>query len=269
MLSKKGIELLAGTLKLTVEDLTQVLTSEDEKELELPTLEVFTVEEFETFKETLKDSHGKSKYDEGKTASREMLLKEMSKEVGFENTIKDPNEFISKFKDSILEKAKVEPNAKVQELETSLSNLQSKLAEKDGEISKIQSENEARATKLKVQSLLPDLSEKLGLSKEDTTTLFFNSGYEEKEGVVYKDGKVMKDARENNLSLEDVVSTFVTERNWIDVKPTGRGGGAQGSGSSSSLPKTLEEYESYIKEKGINAGSAEANALLSEIATTD
>ena len=266
MLSKKGIEAIAGALKLNVEDLTQVLTSEDEKDLELPKLEIFTSDEFETFKETLKDSHGKAKYDEGKTASREMLLKEMSKDVGFENTIKDPNEFISKFKESILETAKIEPNKKVQELETSVSNLQSQLSEKDSEISKILSQTKEKEVKLKVQSLFPDLTEKIGLNQEDMTTLFFNKGYEIKEDGVYKDGNIIKDARENTLPLNDVVKGFISERNWNTEQPKGRGGGAKGEGSSSSLPTNLAEYDAYIREKGINAGSVEANALLQEVA---
>ena len=268
MLSKKGTEALAGMLKLTVEDLTQVLTSEDEKDLELPKLEVFTSEEFETFKETLKDAHGKSKYDEGKTASREMLLKEMSKEVGFETSVKDPSEFINKFKSTILETAKIEPNKKVQELETSLSNLQSKLDEKDNEISKIVSQTKEKEVKLQVQSLFPDLTEKFGLTKEDTTSLFFNNGYEVKEDGVYKNGQILKDARENPLQIKDVVSNFITDRKWNVEHPQGRGGGARGSGGNSNLPQSLEEYETFIKEKGINPGSVEANALLKEIAKT-
>lgn len=265
MLSQKGIESLAGTLKLKVEDLTQVLSSEDEKDLELPKLEVFTTEEFDAFKENLKDSHGKAKYDEGKTASREMLLKEMSKDVGFETSIKDPNEFINKFKESILETAKIEPNKKVQELETSLSNLQSKLDDKDAEISNMLSKSKANEIKLKTQSLFPDLSEK-GLTKEDTVSIFFNNGYEVKDDGVYKNGEILKDSRENNLALKDVVEGFVKERKWTVENPSGRGGGARGKGGSSSLPTTLEEYETYIAEKGINRGSVEANALLKEVA---
>lgn len=266
MLSKKGIESLAGALKLKVEDLTQVLTSEDEKDLELPKLEIFTSEEFETFKENLKDAHGKAKYDEGKTASREMLLKEMSKEVGFENPIKDANEFISKFKSSILETAKIEPNKKVQELETSLSNLQSKLDDKDNEISKILNDYKQKETRIKVQSLFPDLSDKIGINQEDMTTLFFNKGYEIKDDGIYKEGHILKDARENPLKLNDVVNGFIAERKWTVEKLEGRGGGAQGKSSISNLPTNLDEYDAYIKAKGINPGSVEANALLKEIA---
>jgi hypothetical protein len=270
MLSKKGIEALAGALKLNVEDLTKVLTSQEEQDLELPKLEVFTETEFESFKENLKDSHGKAKYDEGKTASREMLLKEMSKEVGFETSVKDPNEFINKFKNSILETAKVEPNKKVQELETSLSNLQSKLDEKDNEISKILNQTKEKETRFKVQSLFPDLSDKIGLNQEDMTTLFFNKGYEIKDDGVYKDGQILKDARENTLKLNEVVTGFISERKWnVEQQPSGRGGGAQGKGGSSNLPTSLAEYESYIKEKGIAIGSVEANALLREVAKAE
>lgn len=269
MLSKKGIEQLAGALKLNVEELTKVFTSEEEKELELPKLEIFTDGEFSTFKENLLDSHGKTKYEEGRKIGNEILLKEMSREVGFEIPIKDPNEFITKFKSSILETAKIEPNKKVQELETSLSNLQKKLDEKDGEIAKITEQSKQKETRLKVQSLFPDLSEKIGLNPEDMATLFFNKGYEVKEDGVYRDGKILKDARENTLKLNEVVSGFISERKWNVEQPTGRGGGAQGKGATSNLPATLDEYEAYIKEKGINPGSVEANALLKEIAKAE
>ena len=263
-MNKKVIEQIAGALKFDVEELTKVLTSEEEVDFKLPeNIKIFTNDEFEQ----IKDNHGKSKYDEGKIASKEMLLKEMSKSIGFETSIKDSEELLKAYKNQILNDASIEPNKKVEELQLSLEKLQNIVSEKDKAYSELENTFKQKETKIKAQSLIPDLHESLGLSKDEAVSLFFMN-HSIKDDGIYKNGQILKDKLEKPLVLEDAISVYVSEKGWNQpLKPTGRGGGSGSSSSSNGNPSSLKEFEEYISQKGLNIGSAEANALLKEMAT--
>lgn len=262
-MNKKVIELLAGTLKLDVKELTKAIETEGEV-IEIPEGARFlTTEEVET----IKDNHGKTRYDAGKTAGTEMLLKDLSEKVGLDESVKDSDKFISTFKANILKEAEVEPNKKVTELETSLESLRTKLTEKDLEMESLQNTVKQEKRLLQAQSFIPELPETLGLKKSEAANLILN-GVEEKDDGIYVNGELKKDSMEKPLSLEQFIKESVTQRGWGVQNPTGRGGGSGGAGSSgsSTLPKTMQEFESVIKEKGFHPGSAQAQALLKEAA---
>ncbi len=258
MLSQKTIESMAGMLKLNVEELTKGISSEDEVNIDMPSLKVFTTEDYDT----LIDNHGKTRYDAGKLAGNEISLKDLSKEVGIE-TSKTSKDFVSAYKTMILEEAKVEPNNKIQELETSNTNLRGIIEEKDNEMNTLSNRMKTNEQKSKVQSWIPTLPENIGINKEEATTLFF-TGLEVKDDGVYKNGILQKDHLENNITLEQSVKDFVSSKGWDKKTPIGRGGGGQGGGTSS--PKTYDDFIDTIKEKGWTEGSVEANALLQDIA---
>lgn len=265
-MNKKVIESLASVLKLDVKVLTKAIETEGEV-IELPDGARFlTKEEVET----IKDNHGKTRYDAGKTAGSEMLLKELGEKVGFDETVKDGESFINKYKDSILKEAKVEPNKKISELETSIENLRGQITKKDADYQELQNSVKSERRMLEAQSYIPELPETLGLKKSEAANLILN-GIEIKEDGLYKNGTILKDSMEKPLTLEDYVKSSVTERGW-GTKPTGRGGGsggaggAGGSGSGGGLPKTMDEFEAQLKEKGLHPGSEEAQSLLAEAA---
>ena len=261
-MNKKVIELLAGTLQLDVEELTKVLTSEDELELKLPeNLKVITNEDLEA----LKDNHGKTRYDAGKTAGSEMLLKDISEKVGFETPIKDIEGFIETYSKQILDKANIEPNKKVEELESSVKKLQGIVTEKDSAYTQLQNSLKAKETKFKAQSYIPTLPESLGLNRDEATSIFFMS-HEIKEDGIYKNGEILKDKLEKSLDLSEAVKSFVTEKGWDKkANASGRGGGSGNHNrNQNGEAKSLKEFEAEMSEKGINVGSMEFNAQLQE-----
>lgn len=264
-MNKKVIEYLATVLKLDVKVLTKAIETEGEV-IELPEGSRFlTKDEVET----IKDNHGKTRYDAGKTAGSEMLLKDLSEEVGFEDAVKDGKTFIKNYKTAILEEAKVEPNNKIAQLETSIDNLRNQITEKDTAYQTLQSSVDGERRVLKAQSFVPELPETLGLNKEEAVNLIL-AGIEIKEDGIYKDGNILKDSMEKPVTLENFVKESVTQRGW-DTVPTGRGGGSGGAGGAGgsgggALPTTMQEFEDHIKEKGFHPGSAEAQALLAEAA---
>ncbi len=258
MLSEKTIESMAGMLKLNVEELTKGISSEDEVNIDMPSLKVFTTKDYDT----LLDNHGKIRYDAGKLAGNEMSLKNLSEEIGID-TVKNAKHFVETFKVKILEEAKVEPNNKIQELETSISNLQGVITEKDNAMNTLSNRVKTNEQKFTVRSLIPTLPENIGINTEEATTLFF-TGLEIKDDGVYKNGVLQKDHLENPITLEQSVKDFVSSKGWDKKNPVGRGGGNQGGGTPN--PKTYEDFLETIGGKGWAEGSAEANALLQDIA---
>lgn len=260
-MNKKVIEALANKLNLNVEELTQAIATEEEVDFKLPeNLKVMTAEQLEE----LKDNHGKSRYDAGVIASREMLLKEMSKEAGID-TIKDPNEFLNNYKASVLKEAKAEPNEKISQLETTIETLRGKIEEKDSEMLGLKNSMESEKRLFTIQSQIPDLPESLNLTKQEATALYLQ-GREFKEDGIYFNGKRLDDEVAKPIDLQTDVKSWIESKGWNAPDPKGRGGGSQGGKGGNSLPKTMEEYEAEISRKGYHPGSAEARALLATAA---
>lgn len=261
-MNKKLIESLAKLAK--VQDLdafTEALKSESDTDFKLDTdnLVVRTKDEDSEFKSNIITE---AKPEIWKQAT-EIQIKNMKKDLGLEFEGKEPEDFISNFKSKVLEEAKIEPNKKIEELNASLESLRGQLSEKDNAFSEFKNSTEKEKIKFKASSLMPE--PKNGLSREEAITLYF-SQHEIKEDGVYRNGEKLKDNLEKAISFEDSVLSFADEKGWAKEIPTGRGGGAQGQFDNTSLPTNTEEYESYIKSKGWNVGSQEANAVLNEMA---
>lgn len=268
-MNKELIKSLSTLLGLDVEELTKGLTEEksdfklkDGLKVYSADDKIFTQEQVEQ----IKDNHGKTRYDAGKLAGSEMLMKDVAKAQGFDESINDSEKFITAFKSKILEEAKMKPDEKVSELEKSLENLRSKLGEKDKSIESLQGQITSSKRVYEIQSFLPSIPESLNISRADATDLYMK-GREFKEDGIYLNGNRLVDETEKPITVEQDVKSWFEGKGWGSENFAGRGGGAGGgTGGDSGLPKTMEEYESHLKQKGINAGSAEANALLAEVA---
>lgn len=255
-MNKKVIEQLAGTLKLDAKLLAKSLESDTDSTLELP--KVF----FDTDITTIKENFGKEKYDEGAKVSREKTMKELSDLAGFEERVKDKEGFIKAFKEKIVSDSSIEPNKKVEELNSSVAKLQGLILDEQNKYTDLKGSYELKEKRFKVSSIIPDVSEKAGLSKDEATSLFFLS-HEIKEDGIYKNGEKLKGDVENTLSLEDSVKLFVSEKSW-DLEPAPRGRGGNPKPDSVDTPTTLDEFETLAKSKNYSVGSREYNSLLAE-----
>lgn len=263
-MNKELVKSLAKLAQVTdVAKFTAVLESESDTDhgIDFNSLIIRTVVDDDTLKANLLTQ----KKSEHQKAATEIQIKEMKKTLGLKYEGKKPEDFITNFKKLVLDEAKIEPDKKIGELETSLSNMQGKFNDKEIELKDLVNSHKKADAKIKLQSYVPKLSDKIGLGKDDVISLFLKTHEIAEDGSVTKDGKTLKDGVENNLDAKTVISNFVKEKKW-DVAPTGGGGGAGGGGGgNSSLPTNSEEYENLLKQKGYNVGSTEANALLAEI----
>ncbi len=273
-MNKELIKSLATLLGLDVEELTKGLTEEksdfklkDGLKVYGPDENIFTQEKVDQ----IKDNHGKTRYDAGKLAGSEMLMKDIAKAQGFDESINDSDKFVAAFRSKILEDAKMKPDEKVTELETSLENLRTKLGDKDKVIEGLEGQLSSSKRVFEIQGFLPSIPESLNISRADATDLYMK-GREFKEDGIYLNGKRLLDDTEKAITIEQDVKSWYEGKGWGSDQFKGRGGGgggaggAGGAGGDGDLPTTMEEYEAHLKQKGINAGSAEANALLSKVA---
>lgn len=264
-MNKEFIKSLAKLAQVSdVAKFTAVLESESDTDhgIDFTTLIIRTVADDETLKTNLLTQ----KKSEFQKAATEIQIKEMKKTLGLEFEGKKTDDFITHFKKQVLDEAKIEPDKKIGELENSLSNLQGKFELKESELLDLANSHKKADAKIKLQSYVPKLSDKIGLGKDDVISLFLRTHEIAEDGSVIKDGKTLKDNVENNLDAKTVISDFVKEKKW-DVAPSGGGGGAGGGGggNNSSLPTNSEEFKAALKAKGYNEGSTEANVLLAEI----
>ena len=261
MYNKATLDHIAGVLGLDAEEFATGIASEKEVQLKLAEGRFLSKDQ----EATLLDNHGKTRYDAGSEAAREMQLKDMSKLVGFEESIKDPQKFIDTYKANVLKQAKIEPDKKVSELETSLDTLRNTIKEKDIAFTNLQNEVNSVKTRTRLLGAIPKLAEN-GLKSDDVLDLFLKS-HEIKDDAVYKDGKVLQDNLATNLKVEDALNTFVNDRGWAyqenDQKGRKKNPIPGGNGQS------FEDYEHEIKEKGLHPGSQEAQALLKEYMTNN
>ncbi len=249
MLSKESMDTIAAMIGVEADVLANAFSDEQEVKLDLPKGRFLTAEA----EETLLDNHGKRKYDEGKSKASKDAFEGKSRE-----------DFLTGFKEEILEEAKIEPNKKLTEKDNALKALQDKyqldIAEKEREIDLFKNNLKSIETNSKVEGLIPELRD--GFTKSDAR-LLFNSSHEIKEDGVYKSGQLLVDDLQSPIDLKTAINNFITEKNWQKTEAKGHGG--KKTGSSAATPKNYEEYQEQLKSKGIKEGSHEAKQILSGI----
>jgi hypothetical protein len=193
-----------------------------------------------------------NEYNSGKKSGIEIAVKEAKDKEGLEFTGKTIEALLEAKAKKVIDEAKIKPNEKVTELEGKIATLQTtvkdfetKLTEKDGEVSTI-----------KVNTgVMKDMPANLMLPGEKVLTLMRADGYdfkiENNSIATYKDGKLIQDKLSNALPVKDVLSTYATEQKIITdaVPPGGRGGGNEGGQTKYSK---LSEMEKKWKDEGKN-----------------
>src|SRR3990172_6707857 len=265
-LNTKTVAEVASRLKIDAAKLMEHLQTDvaDESKQEtkvgeiLNGTEVFTAAE----KETLLFNHGKSTYDKGAFASREIIAKDVAKQYGLD-PIDPANKDVLNLVKKIVEQEKTKlgtaPDKRVSDLETEKSALQKTVSSLTAEVDnwKIKvSETETKTLiRSSIQSALSNISidaeearlpaqrELLQLAYENKHEIKIEDGKQ----IVYRDGKKLVDNLQNPISIEQSMKDFAPM--YVNLKQkTGRG---DSSSSQSQLAgdlatitdkKTLAEY---------------------------
>jgi hypothetical protein len=262
MLKKEALEKLAKLSKIEVSILEAAIKATEEQDIAISELNVFTVDELAT-----RDSNAKKTgYNEGKVAGLEIAVKEQKEKLGIDVEGKTLDVLIDAYGKKILIDAKVEPNAKVAELTTSLKKVQDNLAAEieakkqlEGTISSIKTENT-------LISMFPDNVSDI-LSKNEILGIVkakYEFVNEDGKLVVKENGQIVKDATtQNAIDPKDVIKSYLTERKLVvDGDPNRQGRGAGGDAGKGGAILKLSELEKQFKDADKSLQGAEFNAAL-------
>ncbi|MDR1199988.1 MAG: hypothetical protein LBK94_13430 [Prevotellaceae bacterium] len=263
MLSEKTLQAIADRLKVKVDDLSSAVKSEQDVDLTIPELTVFTSDELKLHDENLK----KSNYESAKTAGEEMLIKNLKEKTGIKIEGKDPDKFISALKNQILEEAKIEPSKKIEELQGDIDKLKANL--KTAEEDKNSLKNQIVETSLQ-QKIFAGSQKEAILPAFDIYTLMKSKGYSfaEENGkiTVSQFDKPLKDDKTlEPLSGIDIFDRFIEENSLAKQE-----GGKTGRGNKSTQTTTgitkLSELEEKYKSEGKSVNGAEFMAEAAKLA---
>lgn len=253
MYSKETIKKIAEVLKLDVAKFEADLKSDNEVALEVPAL--YTEED--------KTRFGENRFNEGKKAASEILVKDLKVKHGLEFEGKTVEGFIEKFTEKVIADAKIAPDEKVKKLENENKELKSKVQEATEQVTAKEKEFADRLFQVETKTqILSHIPEKTIIPRDDLAVLFMNSHRVAKEDdrvIVYKGTEPLKDNVLNPIPLKDVVSQFAEK--YIDKN--GMGGGDGGGGATGKFTK-MSQFMDHCKKNNIEPMGQAGQDLLSK-----
>lgn len=242
-LKKEALQKIATLAKVNVADLETAIKDEKEVDITIPEkLTTFTDDEVTTLKT--------NEYKSGKEAGVEMAVKDAKGKLGLDFNGKTIDGLVEAATKKALDDAKIAPDAKVTELEGKVSTLQNtvkeyetKLAEKETEVSGIKLNGE-------LHKHIPQPGENGPVLGADSVILLMKAdGYEFKQenGAVtgYKGGKQLQDKLSNPLPVNEIIGAFMKEKKLIGEDPAlgGRGGGDKNpTGKAGKLSELKKQF---------------------------
>lgn len=249
---EKVIERLAGLAKIEPKVLSEALNAAEEKTVEIP-------EGIQSFKADELNTYTSNAINEAKPniqkAAVEVAFKELGREHGFDETVRDGKAFVNHFKMKVLTDAKLEPNKIEEKYQSQLKEKDDLLKQKDSEIGQLKTGFEDFKLNTSIDSkILSSLGESKLLPKDDRIILFKTKYEVKKTGDITEvfdksTGQPMKDSLKNPMKIEDVVKEF--DKKYITE--SGRGGG----GGQESTPIPPNKIKETLLAKGLKEGSVE------------
>lgn len=253
MYSKETLKKIAEVLKLDASTFEANLKSEKEETLEVPAL--FTEED--------KNKFGENRFNEGKKAASEILVKDLKQKHGLEFDGKSIDGFLDKYSEKVIADAKIVPDEKVKKLSEENKTLKDNLQAAIGKEQTLAKEYADKLFHVETRSeILSYIPEKTIIPREDLAVLFMNSHRVAKEDdrvIVYKGADPIKDNVLNPVPLKTVISQFAEK--YIDK--TGMGGGDSGGGATGKF-KTMSSLIAHLETVKVNPGSDEGQKLIRE-----
>lgn len=264
MLSEKQLTALATLAKVEPAKLKAAIADEKEVEVELADdLTAFTTAEVTTLKE--------NEYKRAKTASVEIAIKDVKKEMGLEFQEKTLKGLIEAAQKKAVDDAKLPADKKVSELTEKLTTLQKTVQEQEKTIS--DKDQQVQEVKLGAE-LAKAVPAGTSLAPDEVVGLMKLNGYEFKmeDGklVAHKDGKPMQDKVTNPLPVSDVIAEFAKTKKLIADDGGGGGGDPQGrkkvNNGQNPKPTKLSELIAQYKETGKSTQGSEFMAEAERLA---
>lgn len=237
-LNKELISNIASVFGVTAEDLTAKLTSDKPEELKLAG-ELFTEDELK--------SRDSSKYNEGKQAQEEMLVKQAKKDLGYDFEGKSFDQLLTHHEEQLKTKYSKNSNERVSELEKDIDKLKKTY---ETEIDTYKSQVTDLSSKYKEQDnknyLLSIMPKDTVLKPEALITLFkseYQIDTEEGKRVIKQNGEVVKDPKTvSPIDPSNIFNDWLVKEKYISTKP-GRGGNNEFGENGLNGVKSIGEFQ--------------------------
>lgn len=255
MIAKETLKKIAEVLKVDVSDFEAKIKSDKEETLEVPAIVT----------EDDKVAFGNNRFNEGKKAASEILVKDLKESHKLEFDGKSIDKFLQAYSDKVIADAKIEPDKQVSALKTEKKALQDQIAGLTTEKENISRTFGEKLFQVEMRSeVLSHIPENTLIPKADIAELFMNRHRVTKEDnsvITYKGNEKLLDKVLNPIPVKDVVLQFAEPY----LKKAGMGGGDNG-GSGGAVPKfkTASEAYKYLKDKNIEPLSQEGLKLLND-----
>jgi len=216
---------------------------------------------------TIKENVGKESAEKGSKTLIEQKVKELRNEHSLEFEGKTIDNLMKSYSEKQLKEAKIKPDEKVTELQTSIKRLNdthaNELGTKQIEIDKLNGSLASAQTNEYLRTQLPGLKT---LEAEQFLTLAkasFNFAEEDGKRIVKsQDGAILKDKYETPLTAKAVLTEFATKNGWY--ASDGRGSGNEPSTGESQF-KTSNEAMKHMLDNNIDPTSKQGIELLEKV----
>ena len=258
----QNLDDLAKFVKGGADVLQNAIKSDEEVSLEFIEGSFVSDTDLNLMKET-RFTDGKK---EGNKIGYDHGIKDFKKEFGLEIEGKDRKVIADAIRNQIITDAKIEPDKKVNELNTSLANLQSQY---ETDLGVKTNEVESLSNKLREYKVNGDLAKHLpegltGIDANDFMTLAKTSAsfeYDDDVLVVKKNGAIQRDKMEKPITPKDYLTSFATNKKWMGTE--GREGGDQ-NGNGSGTFKNMNEVYKHMETNNINPTSPAGQKLVTD-----
>ena len=240
----KNIDIVEEKLGLEKGKFQEYLTSEEEHEINVDNLVIFSKDDYNARIDNIKK--------ETSIASVEMAVKKYRNELGLEFQGKTMDNLLNNFKEKIESESKIEPEERYTKLKGDFEKLQGVsqgFQDKYTDLeNKIKSEKQQSSIN---QTLLKSIPDNTSIPKEDVLAILkaknnFNMGEDGFE--IIKDGKVLKnETTMNNLSADEFMKSFIKPY----LKPV-EGGAGNDDSVGEGKEGSFEAFDKEMERKGVS-----------------
>ena len=265
----KNFDSLAGRLKgitidgkeLNPKEFTELLTSENEVELTVNEINMFTNEELETLKKNVSDPE----YNKGKINGVEMAVKEAREKFGLQFEGKTIDNLISAYEAKIKKDIDKKPNEVIEEWKTKYNTLKTTYDTEKGGWDTEKGILNTKLNNIDISTTLQADMPKLNGLKPNQATMLFRAEYdlEKRDNILIakKGGEIVKDKIGSPLPVKDLFTTFASENGWLKVP--GAGGGDETGGTGKFKDKA--EVYNHMRSNNIDPDSDQGKKLMESI----
>lgn len=268
MLKEATISKIASMLKIDVAKFKEAISHKDEKDIELD-------DKLQVFDETSITARDRNKYNEGKTAGQEMLVKEIKRKHNVDVEGDDVENVIEAIVGKTKKEAGGKPDEKVTELEKQVNHWKAQHQEATNKLTETQRQISEANFDRELLGYFPKNRD--GKFQDDEYLTIVKRGLEVKEidgkKVIIKDGKeVRNDKTFEPVGMKDVIESYFNERKWIaedngggqgqGQRPAGGGGGNSQPGGGSGKFSKMSEVNKYLSENGMDPKGDKGQAFI-------